>query len=219
MPEPILFNIYLVLLFVSLLCSTTVYFRKTAFSYLKLFPPFLLLTLIIETIASKTGGTREYNKVYNIFFIVEVVFYFSIFHRVIRNRLVKKALIPILVGYTAFAIINLSFIQGIEYAPYNFNLGALLIVGFCIFCFNELFKATTFLEIMANPLFWICIGVLIFYACTFPIWAGTYVLLKVPEEEWKILAIVLDIANMILYSSITMAFFCEVIFKRIKSEK
>lgn len=148
------------------------------------------MTLIIETTASILGGSLEFNKVYSILWVLELLFYFSIFHKVIKNRLIRKVLVP----------------------------GGLFIIGFCIYCFNEQFKTIAFSEIVVNPAFWICMGSLIFYACTFPIWAGTYVLLNVPEKEWVILSIVLDVANIILYSTFTMAFFCERIFGRVKAD-
>lgn len=219
MNEKMLFVVYFSILSISFICSLTIYFRKSKHTYLRFFPPFLLLTLIIETIALTQGASSALNKVYSVFCIITFIFYFFFFHRVIRSKLVKKVLIAILIGYVIFAVINLAFIQGLIYSFYNYNLAAIFIIGFCIYCFNEQFKTTTISTIIANPAFWICIGSLIFYACTFPIWAGTYVLLNVPEKEWVILSFVLDVANIILYSTFTMAFFCEVIFRKDKVNK
>lgn len=218
LPYPVLSIIYLILIFTSFLCSVTVYFRKTNFGYLKFFSPFLLATLIIEILGSFKGGNAEFNKVYSVFTIIEVVFYLSILYRVTRDQLMKKALIIATIAYPPLAILNIAFIQSLSYSPNNSMLGSLLIVGFCIYCFNELFKAVSLLEIVRNPAFWICIGLVLFYSCTFPIWAGIELLKNLPGETMGILALVLYVSNLILYSSFSMAFLCEVIFRRSKTK-
>lgn len=105
--------------------------------------------------------------------------------------------------YTFFSIINFVFIQGITYPTYNNNLGAILIVVFCVFCFNEIFKTKSF--VFKYPGFWVCTGLLVFYACTFPIWAGIQIMADIPPEELEILAYPLLLANWILYSCFTVA--------------
>src|ERR1700687_2774814 len=76
----------------SFLVSLTVYFMpRTRYSYLRLFPPFLLATLIAEFLGSYLWFMKKNNvALYNFFTVFEFCFYFWIISFIIRNKRMKK---------------------------------------------------------------------------------------------------------------------------------
>lgn len=199
----ILLKIYLIILSISFLSSLLLIFRKIEFRFLRFFAPFLLLTLVIEIIGAILRKSA-YNQVYNIFFVIEFNFYFFILIHFARSKRIQKILAIVMVVYTILSVLNFVFIQGLTYVTYTTCLGAFLIVIFCIYLFNEIFKGETL--IFGNPKFWICLGLIIFYACTLPIMAGIYVMLSIPQEEWKFVGVAHILANYFLYTCFTIAF-------------
>src|SRR5438477_9615792 len=78
--------IYFTLLAISFLIALSIYFNKSAPLYLKLFPPFLAFTLLIEAIGYITKGRHMNNTpMYNLFTTFEFVFYLWVLHQVVKH--------------------------------------------------------------------------------------------------------------------------------------
>src|SRR6266700_8105039 len=78
---------YYVILILCFLAGLTVYFRKAVPVYLKFFPPFLLLTIIIEIIARIMAIRYGANQsLYSFFEVFEFAFYFFVLHYIIRSK-------------------------------------------------------------------------------------------------------------------------------------
>jgi hypothetical protein len=196
----------------SFFAALTVYFRSKSPFYIKLFPPYLALTVFVELFADYLVAEGKQNvSVYNIFMIISFSFYFFVLREIIGNKLVKKIILNIVFVFFVLGIINLLFIQKIgEFNSMTFCIGSLLIVGMCIFYFFELFQLPKATSLLRDPAFWICSGLLFFYVCTFPFFGLSNLISNSSMALiYKFSFILLGI-NVFLYSLFTIAFLCQI---------
>ncbi len=59
-----------------------------------------------------------------------------------------------------YALLNIYFVQVNVFPPTTYSLGCLLIVGICIYYFYELFHLPSSVNLLREPAFWICTGLL-----------------------------------------------------------
>lgn len=193
------------------LVSLSVFFtQKTPYFYLKLFPPYLLLTVISETLGSYLGSIGETNiQLYNFFSTFEFCFYLWIISLVIRDRRWIRSIrisIPI---YTLIAVTNILFIQKMKtFHTMTYAIGCLLIVFFCIYYFFELFRVPKSEKLLKNPAFWICSGLLFFYCCGFPLYGFLNSWSNISKLVLNNFGTIVSILNFFLYSLFMIAFLC-----------
>jgi hypothetical protein len=195
---------------IAILVGLSIYFQPDTDIYLRLFPIFLFLTEVIIYIATYLSAQHENNIIlYNFFGSFEFCFYFFVLYRIIQKRLAKKIIFYILCIYPLLALINIFFIQGLtSFQSITYALGCLLIVTICIYYFLELFQLEHSVNLIRQPAFWICSGLLFFYACSFPIFGLANFLRSLPYVILKNLSTIIDLLNIFLYSSFTIAFLC-----------
>ncbi len=201
---------YMLFIAISFLVSLLVYFRKELFyTYLRFFPPFLLLTLLVELIASYRAYSGKHNIVlYNFFSVSWICFYLLIISLIISRASVKKIIWVTTAVYTLAALINILFIQKIETLnTVTYSLGCLLIVVFCMYYFFELFRFPKSVNLKNNPAFWICSGLLFFCCCGFPLYGFINFWATIPFIV-KSFKYIVAILNIFLYSLFTIAFLC-----------
>lgn len=204
------YSIYFTLVIISFLASLTAYFQKGAPLYLRLFPVFLLLTIIVELI---TTWLTLHNKsaffLYNFFNPLEFIFYMYVVRENIRNQRVKRILFFTAWLYVVVAVVNALFIQRVSgFGSFAYALGCLLIIAASIYFFFELFQSTSSVNLIRQPAFWICAGLIFFYACSFPVYALLNFLKEAPAIIKKNFGVILLLLNVLLYSSFTIAFLC-----------
>ncbi len=205
------FDLYFI--FICFMVSLSVYFRsKPSYPYLKLFPPFLLATVIIEVWGSYLGSIGENNAVvYNFFSTFEFCFYLFVISLLVNSPRVKKIIRVVIPVYFLSAITNILFIQGMKtFHTVTYSSGCLLIVAFCIYYFFELFRLPKSENLVRNPAFWICSGLLFFYCCGFPLFGLINLWSKIPQLRVirKNFTDFVTILNILLYSLFMIAFLC-----------
>lgn len=194
---------------ISFLGSLLVY-RTPGLYYLKLFPPFLLLTLIIEVYSSYLYEAGKSNiPIYNFFSALEFCFYLLVISIIVKRRKATLIIRYIIVLYACTATANILFIQGIStFHTITYSAGCLLVVTFCIYYFYELFRIPDSGKLEFNPAFWICTGLLFFYCCSFPL----YGLILYWSSKWKLMVdsftMIITVLNIFLYCLFTIAFLC-----------
>jgi hypothetical protein len=201
-------NFYIQFIFVimSFLASLTSYVQPRANIYLRSFSFFLFLTMVVEIIAHYI---KNNNPIYGFFGIVEFVFYFTILRAILKSPTVKRIILWVIWAYPLISIANIFFIQGITIFPtITHSLGCLLIVIMTIYYFFELFQLPQAINLSRDPAFWICSGLLFFYCCSFPIFGMAKLLASAPLFNRQTLGVILDLLNILLYSSFTIAFLC-----------
>jgi hypothetical protein len=208
---------YYCIVFISFLSSLTIYF--TSFNqnkYLKLFPPFLLATLLAELLGLYLQTKRQNNvTLFNFFTAFEFCFYLWIISLIISDHKIKKIIKATTVIYAIASLTNILFIQKIKtFHTITYSLGCLLIVSFCIYYFLELFRLPKSVKLKNDPAFWLCSGLLFYYCCGFPLLGLVNFVNAFPKLVLKNFRTILTILNIFLYSLFTIAFLC-----RIKTRK
>ncbi|OQP48706.1 hypothetical protein A4D02_08360 [Niastella koreensis] len=194
------------------------FFQASLPRYLKTFPFFLLLTIIIEIIGDLLVKRKiDSIPMYNIFTTFEFIFYLYILRRIIYNVRVKKLIVLLMAIYPVLVLINMLFFQENTFHTNTYSLGCLLIVGACIYYFYEIFQTTHSVNLVKEPAFWICSGLLFFYTCSFPLVGLWNHLYGLPRIILLNLNAVLQILNILLYSLFSIAFLCRVRFRKIRT--
>jgi hypothetical protein len=200
---------YIYAIAISFLASLTVYLKLRASDrYLRLFPPFLLATLLAELLAI-TYLHKQNIFVYNFFTTFEFFFYLRILSLVISRVQAKRIIRISAVLYVFAAVINIFFIQKTKmFHTITYAFGCLLVVTFCIYYFLELFRLSKSVQLKNNPAFWICSGLLFFYCCGFPLYGLINVWSGISKLILKNFDQIVTILNIFLYSLFTIAFLC-----------
>jgi hypothetical protein len=202
--------VYITFLVISFLASLTVYFQKNSKGYLRLFPLFLLLTLIVEiTSLYLLMNQKPTTTLYDFFISIEFLFYMYVLREIIYNKNVKKIIFNGSWLYILVVILNSVFVQKVaSFNSTTYALGCLMIASICVYYFYELFKLPHSITLVRQPAFWICSGLLFFYCCSFPIYALLNFLKRAPLIIQKNIGVIIVILNVFLYSSFTIAFLC-----------
>jgi len=197
------------------LVSLTLFFQGSIPKYLKTFPFFLLVTIIIEIIGKILANERvNATMMYNVFTTFEFIFYLYILRGIIYKVKVKKIILWLIVIYPVLVLINIIFFQTETFHTNTYALGCLLIVAACIYYFLELFQSTHSVNLVREPAFWICSGLLFFYTCSFPMVGLWNHLPGLPRIILKNLNTVIHFLNILLYSLFSIAFLCRIRFRK-----
>jgi len=109
-------------------------------------------------------------------------------------------------------VLNMLILLGIlPLKPYNnrlFLLAALLLIVWSIVYLFELFQNISDDDIGINPNFWICGGIIFFYAGSFFILGLLQLIVQVHREAAWVLAILMILLNCILYGLMTYGLTC-----------
>jgi hypothetical protein len=183
--------------------------RKEEPAYLKLFPPILLISLVVELLGFYMSRRAQNNlALYNFFSVFWISYYLAVLSFIISNRTVKRIIWVAIGVYVVMALVNIIFIQKLRTLhTVTYSLGCLLIVFFCIYYFLELFRNTRSVNLKTNPAFWICSGLLFFCCCGFPLYGFINVWAKIPFIV-KSFQHIVSILNIFLYTLFSIGFLC-----------
>lgn len=212
--------LYLIFEIISFLASLICFFQKGGFSYIKLFSPFLFLSILIEV----SGIILVQHRINSSFLFypfsaIEFIFYLFVLLNIIYNPNAKRVIFGLLCVYPVLAAINIYIIQARTFPSISYALGCLLIVGLCIYYFFELFQIPRSVNLAREPSFWICSGLLFFYCCSFPLFGLANYLFKLSNIIRQNLAFILSLMNVLLYTLFTIAFLCRLRLWKTKSIK
>jgi hypothetical protein len=198
------------------LISLTVFFPPGAENYLKYFSFFLFVNCC-QDIATSYLALNHVNNIFilNVNTMVTLGFYLYLLMEIIRDPKGKKALLIMLIVYLLVSMVNIFLVQktGV-FNTMTFCFGCLLIVVACIYYFWELFQQRLSLNLLRQPAFWICSGLLFFCACSFPLNGLMNFINALPKVILQNLFIIFILLNILLYLSFSIAFLC-----RLKTRK
>lgn len=205
---------------ISLLVSSSLIFRRNSPKYLKVFPFFLLTTVIIEIIGWRlvVNGINA-TLLYNVFTTLEFEFYLFLLLNIIQNPRFRKVIFYCICFYPVLVATNISLIQVNTFHSITYAFGCLLIVAVCIYFFFELFQYPKSVDLKREPAFWICSGLLFFYCCSFPLFGLLNFLHDVSGVIMRNLASIVMILNILLYTSFIVAFLCNIKAKKVLLRK
>jgi len=178
--------------------------------YIKLLPIFLLLTFTVEGISNYLTEHKIANiPLYNFYSVLEIGFYLFVLKEIMQSRKIRKIIRNLIWIYPLIALVNILFLQKIgHFHSMTYSLGCLLIVFMSIYYFYELFQIKQSVNLIREPSFWICTGLLFFYSCTFPLFGLVNFLIGAPRFIDQNLYYILMIMNVLLYSLFTIAILC-----------
>lgn len=198
--------VYFYFIALSFIVSLVVY-PGNKYSYIKLFPPFLFISLAAESIGSYLSSVDRNNLyIYNFFSVFEFCFYLVVISLIINSPKAKQVIRVSAFAYLIISVTNILFFQGMNTLhTITYSLGCLVIVAACIYYFFELFRLPKSVKLIKNPAFWICSGLMFFYCCGFPLFAFVNL-----WSQWMINSFdsIITILNIFLYSLFTIALLC-----------
>ncbi len=153
------------------------YYKKYFKSYLKYF--FLLLGLVV-VVEFSIWSLKEFFGmpirnwyIYNILTSVQYVYYFILYQKVMSNARRKKFVRIFLFVFIASVAINFLFIQRLAvdgpFHSYSFVLGAVLLITSIGLFFAEMLQTEKILHFKTYLMFWISIGLFVFYTAVIPL--------------------------------------------------
>lgn len=209
------FYIYITILFLSFIASLVVFAHKGRPLYLKLFSPFLLITLIVEIISHNFALRGIDNSfLYHLFFPIEFTFYLYIAYNILSSKRVKKAIAIMTVIYLVTIIIYYSVAEIGKFPVVAYCGGAMLIIFFYAFYYREIIRLPIHLTPKREEGFWIFSGVLLYYLATFPIWLCVRFMDSFSKGTLDYFSTLLMLMNYVLYITFIIAFLCKSIFKK-----
>jgi hypothetical protein len=129
--------------------------------------PYLLMIVIAEFTGGYLGLHQLYIenvRMYNITTVVEFITFYYLFYKDLNSVRLKKIVWYAIPVYVALAAINQIFIQGFsKFHTYTMVVGTAFIIAFVFFYFYEAFSIKEPINLPKEPMFWIAIGVFLFY--------------------------------------------------------
>ena len=162
----------------SFVAAVTGYFNRNRFYALRKFYFYPLLSLVQTTIAfiinnchiSKQTKHSVLFSTSNIFLVAEFFLIYGFFLSALKSKSVKKLLYTFQIVYSLIVSIywfTKSSIFEASHILYIFQNFCILIPA--LFYFYELFKWPTANNLLTQPSFWISTGIVIYFACTLPL--------------------------------------------------
>jgi hypothetical protein len=201
---------------IAFLASLTIFFQPAGQQYLKYLSIFLFVNFLMESVLGYTSYLRINNVwLNNIDTLLTISFQLYVLREISASRKAKKVLLFIFLLYPVVAILNIFLVQHFRnFHTMTYSLGSLLIVTGCIYYFWELFQQKKSVDLIRQPPFWICSGLLFYYCCTFPLFGLTNFISSLPLVILQNLLTILIVINICLYLSFTIAFLCRLKIKR-----
>ncbi len=148
-------------LLISLYC-----YKQTKYSVFRWFPPFLLLTLCSELLA--TYIAHEWNLsnqlLYKALTTIAFVFYLFVLSSAIKNRILKKYTFKVILLLVAIIFIQVFTLPVNVFHREAYLFGSCILVFYCFYYLYEIITGHDIdFKIEKEPFFWIVLGLLFFY--------------------------------------------------------
>lgn len=147
---------------ISLICWKRL--LRTPFFY---FIPYLIMTVAAEWSGVYTGLHHHLdvnNQIFNITTLLEFSFFYFLFFSSIKSISSKKIILVLTAFYLVSSLVNILFIQGFStFNSYTMLIGTMVVV-FCVFLyFYSAFEQNITVNLLKEPMFWVSIGIFLFY--------------------------------------------------------
>jgi hypothetical protein len=201
---------------VPFLASLTIFLRPAKERYLKYFSIFLFVNFLLEASTSYTAWNNIHNTfLNNLDSVLVLCFDLFLIREIVASPKAKRLFLYFILAYPLLSLVNIFLVQtsGVFHTM-TYSFGCLLVVSACIYYFWELFQQRNSVDLVSQPAFWICSGLLFYYACSFPLFGLTKFLQALPKVILQNLFSILILLTVFLYLSFTIAYLC-----RLKTKK
>lgn len=188
------------------------HWNKIKHSHWKWFPVYLAIIVAAELTGKYfTYANMYYPKMimYNYFVVpMEILFFHYMFYKEFSNT--KAANLPLMGSaiYIVSVIIDSLFLTDKYhwFLSYSYTLGiALLVIYILVFLF-KLAGGKAVLKFKSNFVFWVCVGLLLFYLCSLPFISIFNTLFHKYTLTFMIFAYLSYVFNCLMYLSFVIAF-------------
>lgn len=212
--------VYLAFLSTSFGISLYVYPSFGSNKSFRLFPILLGLSLLTETVVNilHYGFGTNYTFIYHLYLPAEYLILAYFFYLNTLNSTVRQAIFLSAPVYVVISLlISIKIIALDNYPGLNFNLEGILLVTWSLITLFTI-PPTEAVPITRLPLFWICVGVLVFHVGIFS-FNGIYNYLRVknPGLTIQLHRLTIKGLNYTLYSCFSLAFICSHQMKKLLS--
>lgn len=201
-------------LFEALACITGfIYWKKIRNTYWKWFPVYLGIILLTE-ITGEIAGYRlqwfQFNRNLYTFFCIpfQFLFFYWLLWKYFERSSYKYWALAGAGAYLLSFFINIFFLAGMRFAFFSFSymMGNLVLLVLIILFFRIFTKGNKILEYRSTNMFWVCLGLLIFYLLSLPLYGLWNTLAvkhpKLFDNYW----IITMILNYLMYLLFTLSF-------------
>jgi hypothetical protein len=195
-----------------LLASLTIFSQPPRQRYLKYFALFLLVNFLLD-MATSYSAYYAINNLWlnNMDSMIVISFYLFLLREIVNNKKAKKVLLFFVLAYPVVSGLNIFFLQtSAAFHSMTYAAGCVLIITTSIYYFWELFQLKYSVNLIREPAFWICSGLLFYFACTFPINGLVNFVNALPKVMIQNLFQIVILLNFFLYLSFTIAYLCRV---------
>ena len=194
---------------IAFLASLTAFIQPRAAFYLQLLSLYLLLDCVVETYTNYQALHVHNTQLVNSLSSAAFFYFFIYILRVITHGIkARRVLLYCLFIFPIISIANTFLFQKYVFQSITYSIGCLLIVTACIYYFWELFQNKAYVNLVREPAFWICSGLLFFCACSFPVYAMLNFISNVSLRLGRIVGLIMDLVYIFLYLSFIIAFLC-----------
>jgi len=163
---------YIVFAFYGIAALTAIlFYSKYKHTVLKYFVWILIYTFVNEVSAKYVYYWWDKNAImYNVYNTICFLYFFYVFWNFIKSKAYKKWIVYSVILFSIVTLINVFIIDVFERSlMYSYITGACLIIFCIILYYIEILSDSRVLHIKEDLLFWISIGLLLFYVGYIPI--------------------------------------------------
>ena len=184
--------------------------RREDLLYRKIFPYFLLLTLAVEFTGQLLKKPGQPNAlIFNIYSIIELLFYAFFFYQEISDKKIKEFLKYSSIIITLSSLINIFFFQGIHvFHTYTYSFGCLQMIALGTIYFYYIFKEETKINLLKSPAFWISAGIIFFHTSSVTLITSFNYVATLPVKFRRLTQQMLYMVNALFYLLFIIAFLC-----------
>jgi hypothetical protein len=194
---------------IPLLASLTIFIQPSHQQYLKYFALFLIVNFLLDSATNYYALQGRNNVVLsNIDSLLVISCELFLLRKMVYGKRAKKVILAFLIGYPSLFLIYIFVQSSGTYQNMTYSIGCLLLVTSCIYYFWELFQQKYSVNLLRQPAFWICSGLLFYYTCTFPLYGFVNFLNALPKIILQNLFQIFILLNIFQYLSFTIAFLC-----------
>ena len=186
-------------------------YRKSNPGYLRIFPFFLLLTLLTELLGELYQDPGKNNIIiFNLFTILEFSFYLFFFKSVIPSNSIKKAISITQIFLPIICLVNVFFIQGRNvFHTHTYTISCIVMVVYGIIYFYQLFNQEKKINLLREPAFWVSIDIVFFFISAFSIMGALNYISTLSHKMSYLLQSVFHMLNVLFYCLFIIAFLCQ----------
>lgn len=183
------------------------YLRELKNSYWKWFSIYLIVIFLLEFFLTKTTLVhRSYRQSCYIFFILPLEFIFFYWLYAVKSLHNSKIF---LLATSTFIMVLMALISvkpKMEVSSLIMNYGSLILILLLILEFIKQIKTDDILNFKENKMFYINLGLIIFYVGSYPYHVFSIELYKNHYEVWSIYYTYFYVSNCIMYVLFTASF-------------